>query len=88
MSLWAGQDNASDSVGSVIILAVAKEAPLLPQGGPGAATGEDILTAGEPSYDMMRRWLERIQNYDIAEDIRDDVEVVEADVYIDPTLFW
>ena len=37
---------------------------------------------------MMRRWLERIQNYDIAEDIRDDVEVVEADVYIDPTLFW
>ena len=51
VSLWAGQDNASDSVGSVIILAVAKEAPLLPQGGPGAATGEDILTAGEPSYD-------------------------------------
>ena len=37
---------------------------------------------------MMRRSLERIQNYDIAEDIRDDIEVVEADVYIDPTLFW
>ena len=51
VSLCAGQDNASDSVGSVIILAVAKEAPLLPQGGPGAATGEDILTAGEQSYD-------------------------------------
>ena len=44
MSLSAGQDNASERV---IILAAAEEAPVLPQGGAGAAPGEDILTPGD-----------------------------------------
>ena len=46
MSLCARQDNASDRV---ILLAVAKAASVLPQGGPGAAIGEDILTSGDQS---------------------------------------
>ena len=44
VSLSAGQDNASERV---IILAAAEEAPVLPQGGAGAAPGEDILTPGD-----------------------------------------
>ena len=55
VSLCARQDNASDRV---IILAVAKAASVLPQGGPGAAIGEDILTSGDHSDDCgrMNRW--------------------------------
>lgn len=62
VSLCARQDNASDRV---IILAVAKAASVLPQGGPGSAIGEDILTSGDHSddYKRMNRWNSELRHH-------------------------